>query len=59
MAKPILAYITLMSYMAAYGAFLFAMLLCQDPQMWTLMVWLYEMQNWAPEYMQTAGLTLA
>lgn len=45
MSKPILAVIALGAFSAAYGAFMHAFLICQDPKMWTLMVFLYEFQQ--------------
>jgi multiple sugar transport system permease protein len=59
MSKPIFAVIALGAFTAAYGAFMFALLVCQDPKMWTLMVWLYDLQNTSPQYVMMAGLTLA
>jgi ABC-type glycerol-3-phosphate transport system permease component len=59
LSKPIFAVIALQSFTAAYGAFMFALLVCQDPEMWTLMVWLYQLQTWAPKSILLAGLTLA
>ena len=32
---------------------------CQKQEMWTLMVWLYEMQQWSPAYLKLAALALA
>jgi multiple sugar transport system permease protein len=45
MSKPILAVIALGAFSGAYGAFMHAFLICQDPKMWTLMVFLYEFQQ--------------
>jgi multiple sugar transport system permease protein len=60
LSKPIFAVIALGAFTSAYGAFIFAMLYCQDRSMWTLMVWLYEMQaDGAPQYIMMAALTLA
>lgn len=59
MSKPIFAVIALGAFTAAYGAFMFALLVCQDPKMWTLMVWLYDLQGTAPQYVMMAALTLA
>ena len=54
MSKPILAVIALGAFGAAYGAFMHAFLICQDPKMWTLMVFLYEFQQ-----MHTIPLVMA
>ena len=44
MSKPILAVIALGAFNGAYGGFMWAFLVCQDPKMWTVMVWMYEFQ---------------
>ncbi len=59
LSKPVLAVIALSSFTAAYGSFMFAFLVCQDPRMWTLMVWLYELQIASPSYVVMAALTVA
>lgn len=59
MSKPIFAVIALQAFTGAYSAFMYAMLVCQDSKMWTMMVWLYQLQATAPEYVTMAGLTLA
>jgi multiple sugar transport system permease protein len=59
MSTPIFAVIALGAFTAAYGAFMFALLVCQNPKMWTLMVWLYDLQSSAPQYTMMAALTLA
>ncbi len=45
LSKPILAVIALYAFTAAYSNFIFALLICQDQRMWTLMVWLYDLQT--------------
>jgi ABC-type glycerol-3-phosphate transport system permease component len=45
LSKPILAVMALGAFTAAYGAFMHAFLICQDPKMWTFMVFLYEFQQ--------------
>jgi multiple sugar transport system permease protein len=45
MSAPILAVIALGAFTAAYGAFMFALLVCQDQSMWTLMVHIYQLQQ--------------
>ncbi len=59
MSKPIFAVIALQAFTGAYGAFMYAMLVCQDSKMWTMMVWLYQLQANAPQYVTMAALTLA
>lgn len=45
LSKPILAVIALSAFVSAYTNFMFALLICQDEKMWTLMVWLYQLQQ--------------
>ena len=59
LSKPVLAVIALWTFTAAYGSFMWAFLVLQDPKMWTLMVWLFQMQIWAPQFLVYAGLVLA
>ena len=60
LSRPIFAYISFIAFTTAYGGFLYAMTICQDHKMWTLMVWLYELQSsGAPMYVMMAALTLA
>jgi ABC-type glycerol-3-phosphate transport system permease component len=58
MSKPIFAVIALQSFTHAYGAFMYAMLVCQDQKMWTIMVWLYQLQISAPQYITMAALVV-
>ena len=58
LSKPIFAVIALQAFTAAYGAFMFAFLVCQNQKMWTMMVWLYELQILAPKYITMSALTL-
>jgi multiple sugar transport system permease protein len=59
LSKPIFAVIALQGFLAAYGAFMYAFLVCQDQRMWTIMVWLYELQVHNPKFVTMAALTLA
>jgi multiple sugar transport system permease protein len=60
LSKPIFAVIALAAFSAAYGNFLFAMLLCQAQSHWTIMVWVYEFQALgAPQYVMMSALVLA
>lgn len=45
MSGPILAVIALQAFTVAYTNFMFALLICQNPRMWTIMVWLYQLQQ--------------
>lgn len=42
LSKPILAVIALGTFTATYGGYMWALLVCQDSRMWTLMVWLFQ-----------------
>lgn len=44
LSKPILAVVALQAFTTAYANFMFALLICQDEAMWTMMVWLYQLQ---------------
>lgn len=59
LSKPVLGYMALIAFMGAYGAFLYAFLVAQDQKMWTLMVWIYQLQNTAPKAVMMAAVTLA
>jgi len=59
LSKPILAVMALGSFTAAYGAFMHAFLVAQDPRMWTLMVFLYEFQQTRSVPMVMASLVIA
>lgn len=45
LSGPILAVIALGAFTAAYGAFMFALLVCQKESMWTVMVYIYQLQQ--------------
>lgn len=59
LSKPILAVIALGAFSSAYGAFIFAFLTCQDPSMWTLMVFLYQFQQESSTGLVMASLVVA
>ncbi len=60
MSRPVLGYLALLAFMGSYGAFMYAFLVAQDQKMWTLMVWIYQLQNnAAPKAVIMAALTLA
>jgi len=58
LVKPFLAYLSLGTFIAAYSAFAFALILCPDPKMWTVMVFLQQMV-WASEPVKFAAYVLA
>lgn len=59
LSRPVLGYMALIAFMGAYGAFLYAFLVAQDQKIWTLMVFIYQLQNTAPKSVMMAALTLA
>lgn len=59
LSKPVLGYLALLAFMGAYGAFLYAFLVVQDQTMWTLMVWIYQLQATAPKAVMMAAVALA
>lgn len=59
LSKPVLGYLALTAFMGAYGAFLYAFVVCQDQRVWTLMVFIYQLQTVAPRATVMAALTLA
>jgi len=59
LSKPILAVIALGAFNAAYANFMFALLICQDEKMWTLMVWLFQLRQEAGQGVIFASLLIA
>ena len=59
LCTPVLAFTALGAFTGAYGGFLFALTVCQDPSMWTIMVWLYDLQRDSPEHIKVAALVIA
>lgn len=59
LSKPVLGYLALLAFMGAYGTFIYAFLVVQDQRMWTLMVWIYQLQSIAPKAVMMAAITLA
>ena len=59
LSKPILAVVALQAFNIAYSNFMFALLICQDEKMWTLMVWLYQLQQRSGQAVIYASLLIA
>ena len=59
LSKPILAVVALQAFNLAYSNFMFALLSCQDESMWTLMVWLYQLQQRSGQGVVYASLLIA
>ena len=45
LSRPILAVLALGAFVGAYGTFMYALILCPDPQMWTIMVYLFQLMQ--------------
>ena len=59
LSTPILAVVALGAFTSAYGAFMFALLVCQKESMWTLMVYIYQMQQTYSSPLVFAALVIA
>lgn len=59
LSRPVLGYLALLAFMGAYGAFMYAFLVTQDRSMWTLMVFIYQLQLSAPKAVMMAAVALA
>jgi len=59
LSKPILAVLALGAFTGAYANFMFAFVVCQDEKMWTLMVWLYQLQQMSGQAVMYASLIIA
>jgi multiple sugar transport system permease protein len=59
LTKPILAVTAFGAFTAAYGSFMYALVICPDKKMWTISVWLYQFQQEVAEPVAFAGLVLA
>jgi multiple sugar transport system permease protein len=59
LSKPVLAVIALGAFTAAYANIMYAFILCQDQSMWTLMVWLYQLQQFSSQGVVFASLLVA
>lgn len=59
LSKPILAVIALNAFVGAYTAFMMALIIIPDPKMWTLMVWIFQLQSSAHQSVVFASLVIA
>jgi multiple sugar transport system permease protein len=59
LTKPVLAVIALGAFTLAYGQFMWAFIVCQNPKYWTIMVFLYQFQQDYAVPLVMAGLVLA
>ena len=59
LSKPILAVIALGAFTAAYAAFMHAVIIIPDRKMWTIMVWIYQLQSESHPAVQFTSLVIA
>jgi multiple sugar transport system permease protein len=59
LSKPILAVIALGAFTSAYTAFMMALIIIPDPDMWTIMVWLFQLEQSAHQSVVYASLVIA
>lgn len=59
LSKPVFGYLALLAFMGSYGAFLYAFLVAQNREIWTLMVFIYQLQQVAPKPVIMAATTIA
>lgn len=59
LSKPVLAVVALNAFTLAYSDFMMAMLICQDEKMWTLMPWLFQLQQRSGEGIVYASLLVS
>jgi len=45
LSGPVLAVIAITTFTLAYGSFMWAFIVCQDPDYWTVMVYVYQLQQ--------------
>ena len=58
-SKPILAVVALSAFTLAYGNFMLAFIVCQNPKMWTMMVHIYQLQQRSNMGVSFASLVIA
>ena len=58
LSKPILAVIALGAFTMAYSQFMMALIIIPDPEMWTLMVWIFQLQSKAHQSVIYASLVV-
>ncbi len=59
LSKPILAVIALSAFTTAYSAFMMALVIIPDQKMWTIMVWIYQLQEQVHTSVVYASLVIA
>ena len=59
LSKPILAVIALGAFTGAYTQFMMALIIIPDQNMWTIMVWLFQLQSESHQSVMYASLVIA
>ncbi|HCE43283.1 MAG TPA: hypothetical protein DET40_07025 [Lentisphaeria bacterium] len=59
LSKPILAVIALGAFTQAYSAFMMALIIIPDQKMWTIMVWIFQLQGQSHQSVVYASLVIA
>ena len=59
LSKPILAVIALGAFTGAYSAFMMALIIIPDQSMWTIMVWIFQLQSQSHGAVVYASIVLA
>ncbi len=59
LSKPILAVLALGAFTAAYSRFMMALIIIPDEKMWTIMVWLFQLQYASHQAIIYASLVIA
>jgi multiple sugar transport system permease protein len=59
LSKPILAVIALQAFTSAYSEFMMALIIIPDQDMWTIMVWLFQLQSTVHPTVVYASLIIA
>ncbi len=59
LSKPILAVIALGTFTNSYSAFMMALIIIPDQKMWTIMVWIFQLQSQVPQPVVYASLVIA
>jgi multiple sugar transport system permease protein len=59
LSKPILAVLALAAFTTAYSEFMMALVIIPDQDMWTIMVWLFQLQSRSHPTLVYASLVIA
>lgn len=59
LSTPILAVLALSAFTGAYSAFMMALIIIPDEKMWTIMVWLFQLQHMSHEAVVYTSLVIA